>query len=53
MTVGYHDCAVVLAEDPFVLIIYTSVNTDRGYDKTPFRRIAEKVYNINNSLYFG
>ena len=53
MTVGYHDCAVVLAEEPFVLVIYTSVNIDRGYDKTPFRRIAEKVYNINNSLYFG
>lgn len=49
-TVGYHDCAIVMAEQPFVLIIYTSVNRDMGYDRTPFRKIAEMVYEINETL---
>lgn len=49
-TIGYHDCAIVMAEQPFVLVIYTSVNKDRNYDKTPFRKIAEMVYDINESL---
>ncbi len=49
-TVGYHDCAIVMAEQPFVLIIYTSVNRDWGYDRTPFRKIAEMAYKINETL---
>ena len=49
-TIGYHDCAIVMTEQPFVLVIYTSVNKDRNYDKTPFRKIAEMVYDINESL---
>lgn len=52
-TVGYHDCAIVLADTPFVLVIYTSVNSDRNFDKTPFTQIAKKVYSINNSLDFA
>ena len=49
-TTGYHDCAIVMTERPFILVIYTSVNKDRNYDKTPFRKIAEMVYDINKSL---
>lgn len=50
MTVGYHDCAIVMDAKPFVLVIYTSVNTDRNFDRTPFRRIAEMVYQINKEM---
>lgn len=50
MTVGYHDCAIVMADQPFVLVIYTSVNKDRNYDRTPFRKIAEMVYQINENI---
>lgn len=50
MTVGYHDCAIVMTQQPFVLVIYTSVNKDRNYDKTPFRKIAEMVYQINENI---
>ena len=49
-TIGYHDCAVVFTDNPYVLIIYTSLNMDRGYDKTPFKRIAEMTYDINISM---
>lgn len=50
-TVGYHDCVVVLTDSPFVLIIYTSINKDKSYDRLPFKRIAENIYSINQSLY--
>ena len=49
-TIGYHDCAIIMTEHPFILVIYTSVNKDRNYDKTPFSKIAEMVYNINETL---
>ncbi len=48
-TIGYHDAAVVLTEKPYVLIIYTSINFDRYYDRVPFRRIAEMTYDINTT----
>ena len=49
-TIGYHDCAVVFTNDPYVLVIYTSLNTDRNYDKMPFQRIAEMTYGINIAM---
>ena len=49
-TIGYHDCAVVFTDDPYVLVIYTSLNMDRGYDKMPFQRIAEKTLAINLAM---
>ncbi len=49
-TIGYHDCAVVFTENPYVLVIYTSINKDRNYDKMPFQRIAEMTYAINTAM---
>ncbi len=50
-TVGYHDCAIIMTDVPYVLVIYTSVNTNRYYDKTPFTNIANLTYKINTKLY--
>lgn len=50
-TVGYHDCAIIETKVPYVLVIYTSVNTSRYYDKTPFTNIASLTYKINTALY--
>lgn len=49
-TIGYHDCAIVLTDKPYVLTIYTSINMDRYYDKLPFQRIAEMTYAINQAM---
>lgn len=50
-TVGYHDCGIIMTDVPYVLVIYTSVNTNRYYDKTPFTKIANLTYQINTKLY--
>ena len=53
MTLGYHDCAIVFTETPFVLVIYTTFNFDRNYDKIPFRRIASYLVDINQTITYG
>ena len=50
-TIGYHDCAIIMTNVPYILVIYTSVNTNRYYDKTPFSNIARLTYKINTGLY--
>lgn len=49
-TIGYHDCAIVMTETPYVLVIYTSVNKTNNYDKSPFYYIANYTYKIQNKL---
>lgn len=46
-TVGYHDCAIVYTDKPFVLTVFTSLNTDRDYDATPFGEIGLYCCKIN------
>lgn len=46
-TVGYHDCAVVYTDKPFVLTVFTSLNTDRNYYATPFGEIGLYCHRIN------
>ena len=50
MTLGYHDTAVIFTEIPCVLVIYTTFNFDRNYDKVPFREVASRLVAINRKV---
>ncbi|HHU84723.1 MAG TPA: hypothetical protein GXZ23_06100 [Clostridiales bacterium] len=49
-TLGYHDCAVVYTQVPYVLTCYTSFNFTRGSDRIPFRNIASYITQINQNV---
>lgn len=50
MTLGYHDSAIIFTDVPCVLVIYTTFNFDRNYDKVPFHEIAARVVEINRQV---
>ncbi len=52
-TKGFHDCAIVYANKPFVVCMYTSFNFDRNGDRVPFRNVGALCYNINIATDYG
>lgn len=49
--IAYHDIAVVYADHPYILVIYTTIDYDSAGKNTPFRKIARLTDNINKALY--
>ncbi len=48
--VAYHDIAVVYAERPYVLTIYTKIDFADSSKNRPFRKIARMIDDINKEL---
>ncbi len=48
---AYHDIAVVYAEHPYILVIYTRLEYESSGKDKPFREIARMIDNINKEAY--
>ncbi len=44
---AYHDIAIVYAEVPYILVIYTTIDYESANKNVPFREIARMVDDIN------